>query len=191
MNVKRKILLQLYAVKVLASLPIFAFIIIMGYVANSLLGTAFFFIAFVFLRYAYNDSLTFHAKSTIRCVCATCVLFGTAGLVMGCINTHTSLLFPLVVGLIATWFLHYIALNKKAYKELEALKATCKTREFSLDTCTEEELTARCRTRFKRDVEYKTERAIKHFVLKLPHEEIDVSIFQSQKERQRMRKILS
>jgi hypothetical protein len=61
---------------------------------------------------------------------------------------------------------------------------------FDLDDCTEQELIERCRQRFSRDIEYKTERAVKHFYLKLPHCDIDCNPRQSQKERERMRKIL-
>lgn len=64
------------------------------------------------------------------------------------------------------------------------------TDDFNLDTCTKEELIERCRVRFKRDVEYKTERAIKHFIDKLPHCEIDINPRASEKERERFRKIL-
>lgn len=62
--------------------------------------------------------------------------------------------------------------------------------DFNLETCTREELVERCRLRFKRDVEYKTERAIKHFIEKLPHDEIDINPRASEKERERMRKLL-
>jgi len=68
--------------------------------------------------------------------------------------------------------------------------AQCGSKAFNLDTCTEEQLRARCKERFARDLEYKTERAIKHFILKLPHSEIDNNPRQSQTERMRMRKIL-
>lgn len=64
------------------------------------------------------------------------------------------------------------------------------TDNFNLDNCTKEELIERCRIKFKRDVEYKTERAIKHFIEKLPHNEIDINPRASEKERERMRKLL-
>lgn len=61
---------------------------------------------------------------------------------------------------------------------------------FDPDHCTEEELIARCREVFTRDVVYKTEKAIQHFILKLPHEQIDINPRTSQKQRERMRKSL-
>lgn len=63
-------------------------------------------------------------------------------------------------------------------------------RAFDPDHCTEDELRERCIKCFPRDTEYKTERAIKHFILKLPHSEIDTNPRQSEKERERMRKQL-
>lgn len=83
--------------------------------------------------------------------------------------------------------MHALGLKSNAERRVKELLAPPP---FDLDNCTEEQLVQRCKERFTRDVEYKTERAIKHFILKLPHEEIDVNPEQSKKERYRFRQIL-
>lgn len=83
-----------------------------------------------------------------------------------------------------------IAFEKEVKKRINAENKNKIAKIFNLNNCTEYELIKRCKEKFTRDIEYKTERAIKHFILKLPHCEIDVNPSQSQKERQRMRNIL-
>lgn len=61
---------------------------------------------------------------------------------------------------------------------------------FNLENCTEEELRARCKERIKVHTDYLTDQAIKHFVLKLRHDEIDNNPRKSEKERERLRKML-
>lgn len=158
-----------------------------GFVAGSAIGISFLFFSFVSMRNLYNGGITYHDDKTKRCIVYSMTLFAIAALPLIVFNMRISLLFSIPIAIGMTWLLHEFGLKKKAEIELKELK---KPKKFNLDDCTEKELVERCRERFKRDVEYKTERAIKHFILKLPHEDIDVNPEQSKKERYRFRKIL-
>ena len=152
-------------------------------IAGRNIGIMSLFLAFIFLRYTYKYQITYHNHSTKKCIALSIILFLISSFPLIVLHIGISLLsfVPIAIGM--TWFLYILGQNEQ-YKEL------IKPKPFDLDNCTVEELTARCKERFKRDVEYKTERAIKHFILKLPHEQIDVNPQQSKIERYRFRKIL-
>ena len=162
--------------------------ILYGFIAGAMTGVLFLFVAFVSLRYEYKDRVTYHNASTKKCIALSIALFAVSALLLIVFNMKIGLLSSIPIAIGMTWYLHEMGLKQSAEKELEEVRA--KKDSFDLDNCTEEELRERCRQRFKRDVEYKTERAIKHFILKLPHEQIDVNVEQSKKERYRMRKLL-
>lgn len=162
--------------------------ILYGFIAGAMTGVLFLFVAFVSLRYEYKDRVTYHNASTKKCIALSIALFAVSALPLIVFNMKIDLLSSVPIAIGMTWYLHEMGLKQSAEKELAEVRA--KKDSFDLDNCTEEELRERCRHRFKRDVEYKTERAIKHFILKLPHEQIDVNVEQSKKERYRMRKIL-
>lgn len=169
-------------------LSLFAISALYGFISGAATGVIFLFISFVSLRYQYKDRITYHNSSTKRCIALSIGLFAVSAFPLIVLNMRVSLLPSVIIAIGMTWILHTLGLKQCAerrVKELEEKKDT-----FDLDNCTEEELVARCKQCFKRDVEYKTERAIKHFILKLPHEQIDVNVEQSKKERYRMRKIL-
>lgn len=169
-------------------LSLFAISALYGFISGAATGVVFLFISFVALRYQYKDKITYHNSSTKRCIALSIGLFVISAFPLIVLNLRVALLPSVIIAIGMTWILHTFGLKQCAegrVKELEEKKDT-----FDLDNCTEEELVKRCRQRFKRDVEYKTERAIKHFILKLPHEQIDVNVEQSKKERYRMRKIL-
>ena len=66
-------------------------------------------------------------------------------------------------------------------------------RSFNIDKLTpadEPELIRRCQERFKHEVEYNTERAIKHFILRERHALMSTNEDSSRTERKRMRKLL-
>lgn len=162
--------------------------ILYGFIAGAMVGVLFLFIAFVSLRYEYKDRITYHNESTKKCIALSIGLFAVSSIPLIAITMKVCLIFMVQIAIGMTWFLHEMGLKQAAEKELKELKE--KKDYFDLDNCTEEQLIERCKQRFKRDVEYKTERAIKHFILKLPHEQIDVNVEQSKKERYRMRKLL-
>ena len=162
----------------------FCALIIIGILIKNLVGIISLFGAFVVLRYRFDGSITYHNDSTKKCIALSIMIFAIASIPLLVFNGNVSLIacVPIAIGM--TWILYQFGLKKKLEQDSKISKS------FDLDNCTEAELVERCRQRFKRDVEYKTERAIKHFILKLPHEEIDVNVEQSKKERYRFRKIL-
>lgn len=165
----------------------FCALCIIGLLIKNFIGVACLFAVFVNLRYRFNQSITYHSESTKICIALSILLFLISSIPLLVFDTSVSLIACVPIALGMTWLLHQFGLKKK----LESILSSIPTHKaFDLDNCTEEELIARCKERFKRDVEYKTERAIKHFILKLPHEEIDVNVEQSKKERYRFRKIL-
>lgn len=159
--------------------------ILYGFIAQGCVGTLILFAVFVSLRNKYRNGITYHAETTKRCIALSVALFGVSAIPLIGLNMRVSLIFSVPVGIAMTWFLHVVGVKKDLERKLSV-----PVKKFDLDNCTEAELIERCKERFKRDVEYKTERAIKHFILKLPHEEIDVNVEQSKKERYRFRKIL-
>lgn len=161
--------------------------VLYGLLAGSMVGVIFLFFAFVSLRYEYKDRLTYHADSTRKCILLSILIFALASIYLIIFNTRISFLASVPIAIGITWILYSLGERDKLRVEVSSLRAP---KVFDLDDCTEEELRVRCKERFTRDVEYKTERAIKHFVLKLPHEEIDINPEQSKKERYRFRKIL-
>lgn len=183
-RIKIKLFIKLFPGYATFFLSLFIINFLYSIFSKSVIGMFFLFIGFVSLRYTYNDSITYHNKSTKKCIGLSILLFAFSSIALISINTKISLIFSVPISIAMTWFLHEMGIKDKLYEELN------KKKEFDLDNCTEEELCQRCKERFKRDVEYKTERAIKHFILKLPHEEIDVNPEQSKKERYRMRKLL-
>lgn len=190
MTVKSRIKLKLF-IRLIPGYAIFFISIFMigalySLIAGSAIGMPILFISFISLRYRYKDNITYHNMSTKKCIALSIALFAVSAFPLIVLNTKIGLLSSIPIAIGMTWFLYVLGLKDKAERELEESKKDT----FNLDTCTEEELRERCRKRFKRDVEYKTERAIKHFILKLPHEQIDVNVEQSKKERYRMRKLL-
>mgnify|MGYP001624085061 CR=1 FL=1 len=190
MSVKSRIRLELfirltpgYAIFFIS---IFTISVLYSFIAGSAIGMPVLFVAFISLRYRYKDNATYHNMSTKKCIALSIALFAVSAFPLIVLNMKISLLSSMPIAIGMTWFLYVLGLKDKAERELEESKKDT----FNLDTCTEEELRERCRQRFKRDVEYKTERAIKHFILRLPHEQIDVNVEQSKKERYRMRKLL-
>lgn len=161
--------------------------ILYGIIAKSPIGIFFLFFGFISLRYSYKDKTTYHNDSTKKCIALSIALFAISALPLVIFDTRVGLLSSIPIAIGMTWILYVFGAKKNLEIEVERLSTSKK---FDLDHCTEAELIARCKERFKRDVEYKTERAIKHFILKLPHDEIDVSVEQSKKERYRFRKIL-
>lgn len=172
-----KKLLPVYALFVIA-LSVIG--IIFDMIAHASVGIIALFVSFLSLRYEYTGRLTYHSESTKRCIALSTALFVGSSVPLITFNIRVSLLFVVVVALFMTWLLYVIGIAVQRNK----------VGTFDLDHCTQEQLVARCKERFTRDVEYKTERAIKHFILKLPHEQIDVNPEQSKKERYRFRKIL-
>ena len=132
------------------------------------------FTAFLLLR--PGTPTTFHFRNVNTCVKTSSKMFFISVSLLLLVPYNISLCFGILISL-------YICLE--LYHIQYAL-----TDSFNLETCTKDELIERCRLRFKRDVEYKTERAIKHFIEKLPHSEIDINPRASEKERERMKKIL-
>lgn len=190
MNVKSRIRLKLF-IRLMPGyaiffISIFTIGVLYGFIAGSAIGMPILFVAFISLRYRYKDNVTYHNMSTKKCIALSIALFAVSAFPLIVLNMKISLLSSMPIAIGMTWFLYVLGLKDKAERELEESKKDT----FNLDNCTEEELRERCRQRFKRDVEYKTERAIKHFILKLPHEQIDVNVEQSKKERYRMRKLL-
>lgn len=161
--------------------------LVYGFMAKSIIGVTFLFVAFVSLRYTYRKKITYHADTTRKCIALSILMFALASIPLLVFNMKITLLSSIPIAIGMTWLLHNFGIKKELETELLSLKAPKK---FDLDNCTEAELIERCKLCFKHDVEYKTERAIKHFTLKLPHEEIDVNPEQSKKERYRFRKIL-
>ena len=159
----------------------------LGLLYGNMVGMAILFVAFVCSRYRYNDSITFHADDSKKCLALSILLFAISGIPLIVFDFDVSMLSAIPIGIGMTWILYQFGLKNKLAERVAELELP---KPFDLDSCTEEELRVRCKERFKRDVEYKTERAIKHFILKLPHEEIDVNPEQSKKERYRFRKIL-
>ena len=190
MSVKSRIRLKLFIRLIpgyaIFFISIFTIGVLYSFIAGSAIGMPILFISFISLRYRYKDNITYHNMSTKKCIALSIALFAVSAFPLIVLNTKIGLLSSIPIAIGMTWFLYVLGLKDKAERELEESKKGT----FNLDTCTEEELRERCRQRFKRDVEYKTERAIKHFILKLPHEQIDVNVEQSKKERYRMRKLL-
>lgn len=192
MSVKSRIRLKLF-IRLIPGYAIFFISIFMigvlySLIAGSSIGMPILFISFISLRYRYKDNITYHNMSTKKCIALSIALFAVSAFPLIVLNTKIGLLSSIPIAIGMTWYLHEMGLKQSAEKELAEVRA--KKDSFDLDNCTEKELRERCRQRFKRDVEYKTERAIKHFILKLPHEQIDVNVEQSKKERYRMRKLL-
>lgn len=151
-------------------IPSIIFAILLGRLVSAIILI----IAFLFIRPA--TPTTFHFDNVKTCVKTSLKMFLVAISLLFLIPYNISLCFGVIISL-------WICMD--LYKIQYAL-----TDDFDLDTCTKEQLVERCRVRFKRDVEYKTERAVKHFIEKLPHNEIDINPRASEKERERMRKIL-
>ena len=185
-RIKLKLLLRLLPGYAIFFISIFMIGALYSLIAGSAIGMPILFISFISLRYRYKDNITYHNMSTKKCIALSIALFAVSAFPLIVLNTKIGLISSIPIAIGMTWFLYVLGLKDKAERELEESKKDT----FNLDTCTEEELRERCRQRFKRDVEYKTERAIKHFILKLPHEQIDVNVEQSKKERYRMRKLL-
>lgn len=190
MSVKSRVRLRLF-IRLMPGyaiffISIFTIGVLYSFIAGSAIGMPILFVAFISLRYRYKDNVTYHNMSTKKCIALSIALFAVSAFPLIVLNTKISLLSSMPIAIGMTWFLYVLGLKDKAERELEESKKDT----FNLDNCTEEELRERCRQRFKRDVEYKTERAIKHFILRLPHEQIDVNVEQSKKERYRMRKLL-
>lgn len=190
MSVKSRIRLKLF-IRLMPGyaiffISIFTIGVLYSFIAGSAIGIPILFVAFISLRYRYKGNVTYHNMSTKKCIALSIALFAVSAFPLIVLNMKISLLSSMPIAIGMTWFLYVLGLKDKAERELEESKKDT----FNLDNCTEEELRERCRQRFKRDVEYKTERAIKHFILKLPHEQIDVNVEQSKKERYRMRKLL-
>lgn len=190
MSVKSRIRLKLF-IRLMPGyaiffISIFTIGVLYSFIAGSAIGMPILFVAFISLRYRYKDNVTYHNMSTKKCIALSIALFAVSAFPLIVLNMKISLISSMPIAIGMTWFLYVLGLKDKAERELEESKKDT----FNLDNCTEEELRERCRQRFKRDVEYKTERAIKHFILKLPHEQIDVNVEQSKKERYRMRKLL-
>ena len=190
MSVKSRIRLKLF-IRLMPGyaiffISIFTIGVLYSFIAGSAIGMPILFVAFISLRYRYEDNVTYHNMSTKKCIALSIALFAVSAFPLIVLNMKISLISSMPIAIGMTWFLYVLGLKDKAERELEESKKDT----FDLDNCTEEELRERCRQRFKRDVEYKTERAIKHFILRLPHEQIDVNVEQSKKERYRMRKLL-
>lgn len=163
---------------------ILACICLTAYILNKWIEAICFCAAHLILRPKFD-------KQYHNYVTQICLLITTNILFFGINSTlpvSVSLLSSIPVALFICW-VGYIAADRLDL--IIANKTLNKPKIFNLDTCTEIELKERCQIVFKRDVEYKTERAIKHFILKLPHEEIDINVRTSQTERQRMKKLLT
>lgn len=168
--------------------PVYALFVVMlcligvlyDVIAQASIGILFLFTSFLSLRYRYTNSVTYHSESTKKCIFLSISIFFGFAIPLIVFNSRVSLLTATLLALFMTWLLYVIGMYV----------ASLRSKPFDLDNCTEEELVERCRQCFTRDVEYKTERAIKHFILKLPHEQIDVNPEQSKKERYRFRKLL-
>lgn len=185
-RIRLKLFIRLAPGYAIFFISIFTIGVLYSFIAGSAIGMPILFVAFISLRYRYKDNVTYHNMSTKKCIALSIALFAVSAFPLIVLNMKISLLSSMPIAIGMTWFLYVLGLKDKAERELEESKKDT----FNLDNCTEEELRERCRQRFKRDVEYKTERAIKHFILKLPHEQIDVNVEQSKKERYRMRKLL-
>lgn len=187
-RIRIKLFIRLFPGYAIFFLALFSISALYFMISGNLTGVLFLFGSFVFLRYKYKDKITYHNESTKKCIAMSIGLFAISAFPLIVLNLRVSFLSSVAIAIGMTWILYQFGLKQKAERELEDLKNKKDT--FNLDTCTEEQLIERCRQRFTRDVEYKTERAIKHFILKLPHEQIDVNVEQSKKERYRMRKLL-
>lgn len=186
MRIKLKLLKKIMPWYALFFLFLFAIAAVFSMMVNAIVPVPILFVAFVCLRYKYNDKITYHADTTKKCIMLSILIFVVFSIPLILLNMKISLLASVPVAIAMTWLLYILGVKKQLEKELLSYKCPL----FDLDNCTEEQLIKRCKERFTRDVEYKTERAIKHFILRLPHEEIDVNPEQSKKERYRMRKIL-
>lgn len=184
---RARVMVKLF-IRLIPGYALFFFsILALGLLYGNIVGIIILFITFVSLRYKYDNSITFHADSSKNCLALSILLFVISGIPLIVFAFDVSMLSAIPIGIGMTWILYQFGLKNKLAERVSELEFS---KPFDLDNCTEEELRARCKERFKRDVEYKTERAIKHFILKLPHEEIDVNPEQSKKERYRFRKIL-
>lgn len=184
---RARVMVKLF-IRLIPGYALFFFsILALGLLYGNIVGIIVLFITFVSLRYKYDNSITFHADSSKNCLALSILLFAISGIPLIVFAFDVSMLSAIPIGIGMTWILYQFGLKNRLAERVSELEFS---KPFDLDNCTEEELRARCKERFKRDVEYKTERAIKHFILKLPHEEIDVNPEQSKKERYRFRKIL-
>ena len=146
MSVKSRIRLKLL-IRLMPGYAIFFFSLILidiiyGLIIKSTIGIVFLFISFVSLRYTYKNQITYHNKSTKKCIALSILLFVVSALPLMIINMKVSLIFSVPIAMGMTWFLHEMGLKQNYEKELLELK---KPKFFDVKGCTLEELLNRCR----------------------------------------------
>lgn len=117
---------------------VFLAIGLMAFLTGKYIETVVLFVSFVWLRYAFPK--TYHSNSFWLCILISIIVFIVAILFMP--NKHLSLLTCIIFGLI----IDYIAYKVKDCCDLKlSIQEFTKPKPFSVDTCTEEELLARCK----------------------------------------------
>ena len=166
-------------------------IAVFAWLFNRMAGAVFFCVAYSVLWYQFEKHSHCSGKMGFWLnIDWSCALLSIAVGLLGSFLTlplGCSIISAIPVAILILWVGSEFAIKKDA---LVALKARGDTKRFSVETCTEQELIERCRRVFKRDVEYMTEKAIQHFIRRLPHEEIDHNPKQSSMQRYRMKKKL-
>ena len=160
---------------------VFATIALMAVITGKYIETIGLFVSFVALRYAFEK--TWHSKSFWMCIFISCIVFVVAiGFVP---NKGVSILACIAFGLC----IDYVAYKYKDYEDvrLELYKP------FNVDTCTRDELLARCREVGLSDEN--TNLAFEFFITKTKQSEIADRLFINEKSvqmrKQRLRKKLN
>lgn len=151
--------------------------------------TAIFLCAFYFANEFSAFPILYHAKRTRNCLIITLSLFNLTAFIFKLLPINVSVSFGIIMAIIFNYVRYRVG---AIIYERDLYKDKVISKPFDCDDCTKDELIERCQKVFTRDVEYKTERAIKHFILKLPHCDIDNTRPKtSETERNRMRKKLN
>ncbi len=155
MLMKLKVKFRLFQISTYAL--VFAAIILMALLTGKYIETVGLFISFVALRYTFSK--TYHSNSFWTCIAISIIIFIIAILFVPKINL--SILACIVFGLL----IDFIAYKYKDYQDNKAeLKELTKPKPFSVDTCTENELIARCKE--LRLSEENTNLAVEFFIKK-------------------------
>lgn len=187
-----KIERKLFLIQLPYIILFFIALVIIGYLYG-FIEVAFLFLGFVILRYSYNNKITYHKYGTLDCIIFSIKVFIIAGIPLLSISLGISIFAPIIISIGITWWAHEkqksINIERKLNKLLYEKKES-----FDINNCTEEQLRIRIAEKYPKlkgdKLEYKVFRGLQHFVYKKEHKEIDINPRQSEKERERMKKIL-
>ena len=186
---KTKLKLKYYLSLIVELALVLSVIMLFAWLTDNIAGAVFFIVSYTVLWYQFSKNVHYSGKFgwwlsiDWSCVFMSC-LVGCIG-VLFTLPIKYSLISAVPIALGILWVGCIIADRQDLQKK--HIKAIAK---FDVYKCTEQELVKRCHEKIKHDVEYYTERCIRHFIKRERHEDMDNIPSNSRKQRQRLKQLL-